>query len=91
MKCDGCRRERTDEQLSRHDSSGIRFCCDRKECHAYRTQGLFMEVAQELIDMIIDGVLLSSSCVEDDNHGCLVVWSSQAQEQIATHIRERMI
>ena len=44
------------------------------------------ELAQEVIDKIIEGGLFKATCSEDENHGCLVVWSSGAQEQIAAII-----
>ena len=44
------------------------------------------ELAQEVIDKIIEGGLIHATCSEDENHGCLVVWSSGAQEQIAAII-----
>jgi hypothetical protein len=90
MKCDGCRRERTDEQLSIHDSSGIRFCRDREDCHRFRKEGRYHEVAQEVIDLIISGTLLHATCAEDAAHGCVVVWSSGAQEQIGAHLAKRL-
>ena len=44
------------------------------------------ELAQDIIDKIIEGGLLHATCAEDKDHGCLVVWSSGAQEQIAAII-----
>ena len=90
MKCDYCGRERTDEQFSRHDSSGIRLCSDREECREYRTDGRFMEVAEEIVGLIIGGGLCSAECAHDKEHGCVIVWSSGTQEQIGAHIRKRL-
>jgi len=44
------------------------------------------ELAQEVIDKVIEGGLIKATCSEDREHGCLVVWSSGAQEQIAAII-----
>ena len=90
MRCDSCQRERTDEQLSRHDSSGIRFCHDREECHRYRTEGRFLDVAQEVIDLVIESGLCHAECAHDKEHGCVVVWSSGAQGQIAAQLRDKL-
>jgi hypothetical protein len=90
MKCDSCRRERTDEQLSFHDNGGIRFCRDRDECHRYLKTGRYHEAAQEVIDLIISGGLLHAECVEDSKHNSLIVWSSGAAEQIGAHLAKRL-
>ncbi len=90
MKCDACGRERADEQLSIHRGGGIKFCRDLEDCHAYRKEGRYFEIAQEVIDLIISGQLLQPMCAEDAAHGCVVVWSSGAQEQIAAHLAKRM-
>jgi NMD protein affecting ribosome stability and mRNA decay len=89
MKCDSCRRERTDEQLKTPGTSGIRFCGDREDCHRYRTEGRYNEAAQELIESIISG-LLHATCAENEAHGCVIVWSSGAQEQIAAHLVKKL-
>jgi len=89
MKCDGCGRERTDEQLGIHRHSGIRFCLDKHDCHGYGTHGIYMEVAEEVMDMIIDG-LIHSLCAESDDHGIVTVWSPSAKEQIGTHLMKRL-
>jgi len=44
------------------------------------------ELAQEVIDKIIEGGLIKATCAENEQHGCLVAWSSGAQEQIAAII-----
>jgi hypothetical protein len=90
MKCDSCGREMTDEQLSIHDSSGIRFCKDREDCHQYRKHGRFALVADQIVNAIIVGKLLHAECSENKDHGCIVVWSSQAQEQIAALICDKL-
>lgn len=46
-----------------------------------------MGLAQEIIDLIIPAKLLSArDCAEYEDHDCIVVWSSGAQEQIAAVI-----
>ena len=90
MKCDSCRRERTDEQLSRHDSSGIRFCKDREECHRYRKEGRYHEAVTGIIDQIIKGGLVHVECAHDKEHGCIAVWSAGAAEQLAAYLIERL-
>jgi hypothetical protein len=52
--------------------------------------GIYHEVAQEVIDLIISGKLLHATCAEDANHGCVVVWSSGANEQIGAHLANRL-
>lgn len=37
---------------------------------------------QRIIDAIITGKLCHASCAHDPNHGCIVVWSSGAAEQL---------
>lgn len=80
MRCDSCQRERTDEQMYQHPNSGVRFCRDREECHAYRTRIKFEELARELMNMIEDGGLI---------HGeGTWTWSLAAWGMIAVRLRE---
>jgi hypothetical protein len=44
------------------------------------------ELAEEVIDKIIEGGLIKATCAEDKEHECVVMWSSGAQEQIAAII-----
>ena len=39
-------------------------------------------IAYKIIDAIIAENLLAARCAHDPSHGCLVVWSSAAAEQI---------
>lgn len=90
MKCDSCGRERTDDQLSRHDSAGIRFCRDRQDCHNYRKDGRFAEVAQEIIDMLTGGGILTARCADNKDHACVSVVSPAAKDQIAALLASKL-
>lgn len=37
---------------------------------------------EQIINRIIEGSLLHAQCSHDETHGCVVVWSSGAAEQI---------
>lgn len=39
-------------------------------------------VGQKIIDLIIKGTLCHAKCAQDESHGCVVVWSSGADEQL---------
>lgn len=39
-------------------------------------------IGQQIIDLIIKGTLCHAKCAQDESHGCVVVWSSGADEQI---------
>jgi uncharacterized protein (DUF1786 family) len=41
-----------------------------------------MTIGERIIDEIIKGTLLTGKCAHDDEHGCVIVWSSGAAEQI---------
>ena len=90
MRCDVCRRERTSEQIDHLGASGINTCKDYADCCLYRSSGQYMNAAQEIIDLIIKSNLLHATCVENEDHGCLVVWSSGAQGQLAAYLQENM-
>lgn len=47
----------------------------------------FEILAEQIVDMIISGKLISVQCAEDISHGCVCVWSPIACEQIAAHIQ----
>lgn len=38
--------------------------------------------AEVLMEILTNGGLFSAECAEDQSHGCVVIWSSGAQEQI---------
>lgn len=44
--------------------------------------------AERLIDMIIEAKLIVPECAEDPTHGCVVVWSANAMEQIEAFMDE---
>jgi len=46
------------------------------------------DMAQKLIDMCISAKLFKADCSVDETHGCVVVWSANAQEQIAALVAE---
>jgi hypothetical protein len=39
-------------------------------------------LGDQIIEQIIKGGLMSAQCAEDQNHPCIIVWSSGAAEQI---------
>jgi len=41
-----------------------------------------------IIDRIVTGKLLHAMCTTDDSHGCMVVWSSGAVEQLDALVAE---
>jgi len=45
-------------------------------------------IGYQIIDRIISGKLLYAMCTTDDSHGCMVVWSSGAQEQLDALVAE---
>jgi hypothetical protein len=44
------------------------------------------QLAQQIIDACIESVLFRAVCSENENHDCVVIWSSGAKEQIAAII-----
>lgn len=44
--------------------------------------------AERLIDMIVSAGLYEATCAEDSNHGCVVVWSANAIEQVQAFLDE---
>lgn len=47
--------------------------------------------AERLVDMMISASLFTAKCATDQSHGCVVVWSANALEQIQTFLeREAM-
>lgn len=45
--------------------------------------------AKIIIDQIISGKLFHAECAEDKNHPCIVIWSSQAEEQIEAMLSKK--
>jgi hypothetical protein len=89
MKCDACRRELDNSKIDHHSKSGINTCKDYADCCRYRKEGVYLQMAEELIDMIIKG-LIHTECVQDKEHGCLTVWSAVANEQIAAFLADKL-
>lgn len=48
-----------------------------------------MSAGQKVIDAIIGGGLFTAKCPHDGEHGCVVVWSSGAVEQIDAIIADQ--
>ena len=44
-------------------------------------------LAERLVDQIIESGLCHAHCVEDDKHGCVVVWSSSMVEQLGATLQ----
>lgn len=45
-------------------------------------------IGHQIIDRIVTGKLLHAMCTTDDSHGCMVVWSSGAVEQLDALVAE---
>lgn len=47
-----------------------------------------MSAGKQIIDSIIRGGLCSAECAHDKDHGCVIVWSSGAAEQLEALLRD---
>lgn len=44
-------------------------------------------LAVEIINFIIMGNLMIGKCADDPEHGCMVVWSANAHDQLAAFLK----
>lgn len=50
----------------------------------------YLDMAQRLIAFLIKSKMFHADCVENNEHGCLVIWSASAQDQIAMFIKDNL-
>ena len=90
IKCDICQRDQYAAKIVHDEKGGFNICKDKTDCNAHMTEGVYMAVAEEVIEMITGGGLNHAECARCEDSAVVIVWSKSAKEQIGSHLIKRL-